>query len=266
MSNRFLAGITGAAILAIGVPASASAGTLTMSGSTSVYPLASSLSKAYTKKTHGKVKFKITQGGTDVGINDAARGNVSIGMASRDPLKGDPKGLAFSKIARDGICIITNKKNKLPNLSPDQVRQIFTGQTRSWKGIKGAKSTGTIDIVTRTSSSGTADAFQNIFLGGNLRIAGSASAKNSNGLVRQSVASNKDAVGFVSMDFLQGVSATPYRGVKCNLKSARSGQYKGVRNFWLVTKGAPSGDAKGFIAFAKSKTAKKITAKHWIPL
>ena len=45
----------------------------------------------------------------------------------------------------------------------------------------------------------------------------------------------------------------PYKGVACNLRNAKSGQYPGVRNFWFVTVGAPKGETKKFIDFARSR-------------
>jgi phosphate transport system substrate-binding protein len=248
-------------------PRAAAKPVITMSGSTSVYPLAVKLATAYVKATH-KAKFKILQGSTDIGINDVSRGRVTIGNASRDPIPGsDPGGLVFNKIARDGICVITHSSNAIAQLSQAQIQQIFSGRVRAWSDIPGAKVTGPIDIVTRTAASGTADAFQNIFMGPTVRVAANAAAKGSNGLVRQTVAANPNAVGFVSLDFVQGVNAVGYKGVACNLRNAKSGAYGGVRNFWMVTRGKAKGPALSFLNWVKSSPlAKAQVATNWIPL
>jgi phosphate transport system substrate-binding protein len=257
------AAATGA--VAIAVPTAANAATtITMSGSTSVYPLASALAKKYVKTT--KVSFKILQGSSDVGIDDVAHGRVSIGNSSRDPLSSDPGGLVFNKIARDGICVITNNANAIPNLSQKQIQDIFTGRIRSWSGVPGAKSTGAIDLVTRIASSGTADAFTNIFLGANQRIAANAAAKASNGLVQQTIRSDKNAIGFVSFDFIAGTHAVPYGGVACNLRNAKSGSYTGVRNFWMVTRGKPKGAVASWIKWVQnSPAAASVINTNWLP-
>lgn len=254
--------------LAAAAPAAPAKTTISMSGSTSVYPLAVALAKKYVKTKPGEVSFRILQGGSDIGINDAARGRVTMGMASRDPIPGsDPGGLQFNKIARDGVCVITHPDNPLANLSQEQIQAIFSGRVRSWSQVPGAGASGAIDIITRTAASGTADAFQNIFMGPNLRIAASAAAKASNGLVNQAVRSDKNAIGFVSFDFVKGVNPVGYQGVPCTLRNAKSGQYGGVRNFWLVTRGAPAGAVKAFLDWAKrSAAARKIVSSHWISL
>lgn len=241
--------------------------TITMSGSTSVYPLVRSLAIKYIALNPGKVTFKLQQGGSDIGINDVAHGRVTIGNASRKPQPSDPGGLVFNRIAYDAVCLITNTSNPLGGLSQAQVQSIFTGRTRSWSEVPGAKAHGAIDIFTRTATSGTADAFREIFLGNTLSVAASAPAKPSNGLVNQAVRTDDNAIGFVSLDFLSGVTPVPYQGVACTLRNAKSGQYQGVRPFSLVTRGAPTGAAKAFISWAQhSSAARTIINTHWIPL
>jgi len=261
------------AALAVGVicvvgataPAVADASTITLSGSTSVAPLAAKLASKYVQKNQG-VQFKLLQGGSDVGIADVSHGRVTLGMSSRDPKSSDPGGIVFNKIARDAICLITNNSNPLPNLSQSQVQAIFGGGVRSWKDVSGSPLNDTIDVVVRTAASGTQDAFQKIFLG-STSVFGGASAKSSNGLVQQTVKSDDSAIGYVSLAFTKGVHTNPYQGVPCTLRNAKSGQYSGVRNFFLVSRGAPTGDAKKWISWIrKSKTAEKIIASEWVPL
>src|SRR5690349_20528744 len=81
------------------IPAGAQAAksTITLSGSTSVAPLATLWAQKYIKTSAGKnTKFKILQGGSDVGISDVSRGRVTLGMSSRDPKPSDPGGIVFN--------------------------------------------------------------------------------------------------------------------------------------------------------------------------
>ncbi len=67
--------LTGAVAMLAVVPATASAKpTITMSGSTSVAPLAALLARKYLKVCNGCVNFKLLQGGSDVGVADVAQG------------------------------------------------------------------------------------------------------------------------------------------------------------------------------------------------
>ena len=262
------AGATAITVIALlAIPAAAQAkSTITMSGSTSVAPLATKLAKGYLRAKPGKAKFRILQGGSDIGIADVARGRVSLGMSSRDPQPSDPGGLVFNRVARDGVCIATHPSNSIANLSQDTVQAIFSGRVRSWSQVPGAQASGTIDLVVRNPASGTQDAFQNIFMGQDLRVSPSASQRPSNGRVQQAISSNKSAIGYVDFNFTRGLHTVPYKGVACSLRNAKSGQYGGVRNFWLVSRGKATGAAASFIKWTKSRAARKIIATNWVPL
>jgi phosphate transport system substrate-binding protein len=252
--------------LALLVPASALARPLIIGGSTSVLPLAQKLAALYHKEKH-QPQPKVTGGQSDIGISGVNEGRFDIGDSSRDPIKGtDPTGLVFTKIARDGVCIVTNKSNPVTTLSQSTVENIFTGQIRDWSQVPGARISGPIDLFDRDGASGTQDAFQHIFLEENEKISPSATAKTSNGLEENSVATDKQAIGFVSFAYTKGVNAVGYNGVACNLRNARSGQYLGVRNFWMVTKGAPKGAALKFLAWVTSgkRSVDNIINSQWI--
>jgi phosphate transport system substrate-binding protein len=254
--------------LILAVPAVAGARKLLIGGSTSVQPLAEQLATLYHKQFPKLPKPSVTGGQSDVGISGVAEGRFDIGDSSRDPLpKTDPHGLVFTKIARDGVCIITNDANPLANLSEESVIEIFTGAVRDWSQVPGAKITGPIDLFDRDGASGTQDAFQHIFLGEEKAISPSATAKTSNGLEQNAVSADKQGIGFVSFRFTTGVHAVSYNGVACNLHNARSGQYLGVRNFWMVTK--KTGTSAAAIKFIKwvtggSSKVDAIINSNWI--
>ncbi|HXB15585.1 MAG TPA: phosphate ABC transporter substrate-binding protein [Solirubrobacteraceae bacterium] len=256
---------------ALVAPASAFGKRLIIDGSTSMLPLVQKLASAYAKST-GKPAPKVGGGQSAVGINDAAAGRVDIGDASRDPIRGvDPKGLVFTKVARDGVCVITNSSNPLPNLSQELIEGIFTGAIRDWSRVPGATATGPIDLFDRDAASGTQDAFQQIFLGESLKISPSATPESSEGLEVSSVGSDPSAIGFTSFaaTINGGVHTVSLGGVPCTLRNAKSGQYAGVRNFWFVTKGVPKGEARKFIEWVVkpgNKTVRSIVSSEWIAI
>jgi phosphate transport system substrate-binding protein len=257
--------LTAAAALAVAAPATASAKTtITMSGSTSVAPLAAKLAKLYVK-THKNVAFKLLQGGSDVGISDVAHDRVTIGNSSRDPKPTDPAGLVFNKIARDAVCLITNNANPIGNVSTAQIQGIFGGGVRNWSDVPNGNG-GTIDLIGRTAASGTYDAFNKIFMG-STKISQTMAQKASNGLVQQTVKSDPNAIGYVSLAFTKGVHTASYNGVPCTLRNAKSGQYGGVRNFFMVTRGPATGATKKWIRWIqKNADAQKVIATDWVPL
>ncbi len=95
------------------------------------------------------------------------------------------------------------------------------------------------------------------------KVFSGASQKASNGLVQQAVSSNTSAIGYVSLAFTKGTNPVPYNGVPCTLQNAKSGQYSGVRSFYLVSRGAPTKAAQKWINWIrKNSKAQKIIASE----
>jgi len=257
-------------VLGVAAPVAASAATttVTISGATASYPLVSLLAQKYVKLFHHKVKFKIAQGGAQIGINDVAAGRVTIGDVSRDPLSSDPAGLVFYPVAKYGICVVTNKANTLSNLTPVQLVSIFTGKTRSWSQVPGATASGTIDLISRTSVAGVLSSFQTLLLAGK-KVSTLASEQSSEGLLRQAVENDPNGIGFLSnyQAALGTLNSVGYNGVSCNKTTVTSGQYAGIARFYEVTKGKATGAASAFIGWIEaSAAARKIISSQWIPI
>jgi phosphate transport system substrate-binding protein len=243
--------------------------TISISGATASYPLVSLLAAKYVKLKPHTVKFKITQGGAQIGINDVAASRVSIGDVSRDPLPTDPKGLVFYPIAKYGICVVTNSSNTLSNLTPAQVVSIFTGKTRSWSQVPGATASGPIDLISRTSVAGVLTSFQTLLLEGKKVIEPLAHERPSEGLLRAEVEGDPAAIGFLSnyQAGLGKLNSVSYNGVACNKSTVQAGQYAGIARFYEVTRGPAQSFVASFISWiTKSAAARKIISSQWVPV
>jgi phosphate transport system substrate-binding protein len=267
--RQIAASLAAVTLLGGAVPAIASAtSVITISGATASYPLVQLLAHKYSKLNHNKVAFRIAQGGAQVGINDVAAGRVTIGDVSRDPLPTDPAGLDFYPIAKYAICVVTNKSNPLSTLSEAQVQAIFTGKDREWSQIPGAKVSGPIDLISRTSTAGVLTNFKTLFLA-NKSVSKLAAEEPSEGLLEQQVESTPGAIGFLSNYRADQGTVNPvaYNGVACNLANATSGQYTATARFYEVTKGHATAAAAKFISWIDtSQAARKIISTQWIPL
>lgn len=116
--------------------ASGQTGTLTIAGSTSVAPLMEVLADKYMALNSG-MKIEIQQSGSSAGITSTVEGVCQIGMASRELKDSETaKGVTATKIAMDGIAVIVNKDNSFSELTSDQIRKIYTGETTQWSDLK----------------------------------------------------------------------------------------------------------------------------------
>ena len=239
--NRPLAVVAALGVSAsLALPAVATAKpTITMSGSTWVAPLAALLAQKYVSVCGHCVNFKLLQGGSDVGVSDVASGRVTIGNSSRDPKPSDPGGLVFNKIAHDAICIDhQQRRTRCRTSTRPACRRSSAAASATGASVPGSSASGTIDSFVRTPASGTQDAFQKIFLGSTKVFSGASAEGVQRARSSSRSRATRTAIGYVSLAFTEGVHAVPYKGVACTLRNAKSGQYGGVRNFYMVTRGA----------------------------
>ena len=111
------------------------AGSVTISGSSSVTPVMEKLKEAYEAVNPG-ADIAVTQSDSSTGMADAIAGISDIGMASREVKDSElAGGLTAVTIATDGIAVIVNNVNPASDLTLEQVRQIFTGAVATWAGL-----------------------------------------------------------------------------------------------------------------------------------
>ena len=111
-------------------------GKIVVAGSSSVTPVMGKLLEAYQKVNTG-AKIELQENDSTTGMTAAIDGTCDIGMASRE-LKDSEKsaGLTNQVIALDGIAVIVNNKNSASNITSEQVKAIFTGETTDWNNVK----------------------------------------------------------------------------------------------------------------------------------
>lgn len=109
-------------------------GKISVAGSSSVSPVMEKLAEAY-QKVNTNAKVEIQTSDSSAGMQSAMGGTCDIGMASRD-LKDEEKSvLKVETIAKDGIAVIVNNANTCDDLTLDQVKSIYTGETTVWSDI-----------------------------------------------------------------------------------------------------------------------------------
>ncbi len=240
-------------------------GTLKLSGSTTVLPLAQQVADMFMDENPG-VNVNVQGGGSSVGISNVAEGVVDIGLSSRK-LKKEEEGLGLKehRIALDVIVIIAHKDVPVEDLTPEQVKDIFTGKIVNWKQVGGPDMN--IQVVVRDKASGTREMFDEKALNKEEPKSGAIEC-NSNGLVRQTVAGTPGAIGYVSLGYVDtSVKAIKYGGVEGNQANAEAGEYALSRYLYLFTKGEPGELAKAYIDyFLSPKIQKEVVGKEYIPV
>ena len=109
-------------------------GKISVAGSSSVSPVMEKLAEAY-QKVNTNAKVEIQTSDSSAGMQSAMGGTCDIGMASRDLKDEEKSALKVETIAKDGIAVIVNNANTCDDLTLDQVKSIYTGETTVWSDI-----------------------------------------------------------------------------------------------------------------------------------
>ena len=231
---------------------------LIVAGSTSIQPFADKWAEVY-MKLHPSRGVNVQGGGSSAGIQATKSGACQIGMSSRE-LKPDEKDLTEVVVARDGLAIVVHPSNPIRGLSLDQVKQVFAGDILDWRYLGGTERA--ITVVTREEGSGTRGAFQELVMK-TTRIYRGAIVQDSNGTVREIVAHDPEAMGFISLGLVNDqVRALALDGVEASEANIRNGTYKLVRPFLFLTKGEPTEAARDFITFVLSDEGQKLVKEE----
>lgn len=248
--------ISGLALLAAGCKSESRpvSRPLTIAGSTSVQPFAEKLAEIYMHQ-HPEARIDVQGGGSSAGIFAAIQGAADLGASSRE-LTPEEKNLVEIPIAYDGIALIVHPSNPLNNIHLQQIRQIFNGTLKDWAEL--GLPPHPIDIITREEGSGTRNSFEELVMGKE-EITPGALVQDSNGAVREIVASDPYSIGYISLGLVDArVKALSIDGVPATREDIKNHSYKLVRRFLLVCRTPPTGECKSFVDFVLGPQGQKI--------
>ncbi len=239
-----------------GITSSAAlSGNVSVSGSSTVQPLAEKLANAFMSRYPG-IKVIVQGGGSSVGIKAAHDGTVDIGTASRELTESDPELLTHI-IARDGLAFIVHPANPVNSLTIEQLRDIYSGRITNWSQVGGDDRT--VHVSAREEGSGTRTTFEDIIMDKDTRVVRNSILQSSNGALLRVVNSDPAAISFISFGYLDDtVKALAIDGVAPTGDNAQTGAYPLVRPLYFLTKNQPEGIVKIFIDYCTGNEAQSI--------
>ena len=243
------------ALIAAGIFVStpAAAGNLAVKGSTTVLPIVQKVAEAFMKE-NGDVRVSIAGGGSGNGIKALIDGTCDVAMSSRF-IKKQEVELAVGRgiypvpfpISYDCIVPVVHPENPIANLTLEQMKNIYKGVVRNWRELGGPDRE--IVVVSRDTSSGTYEVWEEMVLGGD-KVYPGALLQASNGAVVQAVAKNKNAVGYIGIGYINPeVKAISVNGIVASAASTLEGIYPIGRPLFIFTPGWPKNDALRFLNF-----------------
>lgn len=249
-------------------PLAASETSVTLTGSSTVAPLASEIARLYESK-HPDVRIDVQTGGSTRGVTDVRAGRSTIGMVSRK-LKPDESDLTAYTIALDGIACIAHRDNQVAGLTRAQVIDIYTGKVTNWHEVGGADLP--IVVVNKSEAHSTLELFLQHF---DLKAAAIKAAvvigDNAQGI--KTVAVTPGAIAYLSIGAAQtdiqagvAIKLLTLDGHIPSFETIRDGTWPLTRPLNLVVTAAPTGAAAGLIELARSTAVDElITGLAFVP-
>jgi phosphate transport system substrate-binding protein len=227
---------------------------VTMAGSTAFQPFAEKLAETY-MAAHPGVNITVQGGGSSLGIQSTLSGAAQIGMADLVTLPPEASALQSVVVARDGIAVVLNPANKVTALTLDQVRDIFSGKIANWNAVGGDDHA--IAVISREAGSGTRTSFEQIV--GHIKLSGDALIQDSNGTIRETVANDANAIGYLSHGLINDkIKSVTVDGFCCTEQDIMAGNYKLVRPVFLLTRKEAGPTCQAFLEYLGSDEAQQL--------
>lgn len=255
---------------------------LQIKGSDTMVNLGQSWAEGFMEK-HPDISIAVTGGGSGTGIAAILSGTCDIAQSSRDiteeEKKKAPAGVTIveTKVAYDGIAVVTNVNNPVSQLTTDQLADIFSGKIHNWKEVGGKDLS--ILVLSRERNSGTHVFFlEHVVRRGNAKgpeeFSPAALMMPSSQAIVEEVKGSESAIGYVGLGYVSedlkvisvGKTAEgPF--LKPNIEDVLNGTYAVARALLFLTRGEPQGDVKGFIDFVLSPEGQQIVESlDFVPL
>ena len=230
-------------------------GTLKITGSTTLQPIAQAAADKLNTLNSKKISISVAGGGSGTGINDCIAGTNNLGMSSRELTADEASKINDFDVARDGIAVIVHPSNKVTNLTKQQAADIFLGKIKNWNEVGGDSAP--ILVYTRETGSGTRATLEEMLLSKE-SVVSIATPFTSSTLIKQAVAREKNSIGFDSIGFVdRTVKAVSLNGTAPTAASVKSGNYIMGRDLYIVCKGRPTGNAAKFIDYLRTEDCQK---------
>jgi phosphate transport system substrate-binding protein len=240
--------------------------TVTMSGSVVARSLVADLAYFYRHDVRDAPRFSLAGGDSATGIADAERRIVDAGLVARALGPGDPADLVLTRLARSGVCLVTNRANPVPDITRAQIQDVVAARVTSWSQVPGARRTDAIVPVGRDPTTASAQVFLSVFVDLGTPIVFRPVTLPTDAQVRDYIALRPAAVGYVDLSLVGPLHPVAYNGVACTRATVASGAYPGARPLGVVTRGRPRGALARFLRWATtSRKARQVIAQRYLP-
>jgi phosphate transport system substrate-binding protein len=245
------------------------AGNITVKGSDTMIILGQKWAEVY-MKNNPSVKIQVTGGGSGTGFAALQNKQTDIANASRKIKTKEVEGCikTFGKrpkeytVALDGLSVYVNVKNKINNITMEEVQDVFTGKITNWKQLGGEDKR--IIVYSRENSSGTYEFFKEHVLHGKDFSADVQTLAGTAQLI-QSISMDEQSIGYGGAAYSRGVkqiSIAVEKGgeyIAPTEQNILSGKYPIWRYLYIyLNPDLDNGDVKSYLDWIRSDEGQSI--------
>lgn len=227
---------------------------------TATVPLANDLTTTYSQ-WYPTIAFDVTAGNYESMVEQVEQDEdaylISNHLPTESVLLGFPVG-------QDGIAVIVNRENDIPNLTTEQLREIYQGRVANWRELGGDEQP--LVVMSREDGSGTRAEFERLVMGERHTTRAAQIAPSSAAMV-ESVSRTPGAIGYVSISYLNAsVRAVPVNGILPTIDHVMNNRYPLRSTLFIIGQREPQGMFRAFVGWLQSPTGQTIVARHHAPL
>lgn len=258
-------------------------------GSSTVYPITEAMAQEFQRAKLHEVHVNVGVSGTSGGFAKFCRGETDISSASRPILKKEMEECAKAGIryyemplAYDALTIVVNPQNTFVNsLSIADLRKLWEpraqGKINTWKDLNPAWPAEKIKLYAPGADSGTFEYFTEVVVGTAKASRTDATTAEDHAVLVQGIAADKDALGYVALDYyvenqqkLKAVAISDGKeAVLPTVASIRSGSYQPLSRpvfLYVSEKSLEKPAVKQFIDFSMKNAARVVDEVNYLPL
>jgi phosphate transport system substrate-binding protein len=268
--------------------ATVKAGTITIDGSSTVYPITEAVAEEY-RISNSDVRVTVGVSGTGGGFKKFSRGETDINDASR-PIKEQEAATCKENnvefveltIAFDGLAVLVNKENTwVKDITVEELKKIWEpaaqGKITKWNQIRKEWPAEEFHLYGPGVASGTYDYFTEVIVGKSGESRGDFTASEDDNVLVQGIEGDKNALGFFGLayyeenkDRLRLVGVNGGKGViSPTTETVRNGSYAPLSRpiFIYVSKAAARrAEVKSFVEFYINNAHQLVEDVGYIPL
>ena len=224
-------------------------GSLVLSGSTALQPLASAAAEQF-MSTNPKASIQVNGGGSGTGLSQVSQGAVQIGNSDVFAEEKKIEGLVDNKVAVVGMTAAINPKVGIKDIKKADLIKVFTGKITNWKELGGADQK--ITLVNRPESSGTRAIFNKLALDGATPAEGI--TEDASNTVKKIISETPGAIGYLALSYFTDDTVTKMSidGVQPTEENIQSDKFPVWAYEHMYTKGEPTDVEKAFLDYMMS--------------